>query len=391
MSSSTTSSDGDARAFLRWWLGPLALLLLGAGVLSFLVDANTVFGHGFLPALDDHRVNDSRIAKAERLSREAFDVVLFGSSRTHLGLDPRDTGAPSGRAYNAGVPMTTFDEIADLAQLMLSSGHVPRTTFFLVQLDLFTDPHGSQARRLRSRLDPAYQRAEYLLDHILSYAAAQQSLNVLQASQKQPPDTRYNSSDGKLRFRTPPDDIRSRFTRNLKRAKLEGQHQRYSPRTMERFKRLVAKLCAAGASVRVAIAPVHALQLELWWQEGRAAHYDEMLRALSRLPPDPGSDCGQVVDFSGFLGIHSEAVPTAEETDLAMRHYYDDSHFNERVGAAVLGQLLPDAPQRPVPGLTGYPLSPDTVEADIERVHEEQRAYADGHVDELAWLRALQP
>lgn len=377
--------EAPARRFLLIWLGPLSGLLLLSACLSLALDPSWVFGTSLLD-VGELRLNDSRAAKAERIIDGTFDTVVFGSSRVHLGIDPKSSAFMGDRVYNAGLPASQLSDILDLIELALEQPERPRRIVLLLQRDLFTHMAAADARGQRSRLAPGRDPVEHYLDHLLSYGSVVDAFTVLQRfwDQKEAtPPTRgeiRTDSLGMGHLSRPRATLRERFEHKLGRER--DLHPLRGPLApdFERLARALQALCAGGGEVRMAIAPVHALQLSLWFELEGQEPYQEMLTRLTATVASQGAGCAQLWDFSGFSGIPARTLPAPGPADSSPlgQAYLESSHFKPAVGDLMLQAMLGQGGD---PNLPGVLLRPETVGAHIASLMEAHAHYRESSAD----------
>ena len=184
MSSSTSSSSSsqtqpEARRYLAWFGSVTGLLLIASAIFVLTVDP---FGLGTPLAVDALRPFESergsRTSKADRVARGGNEVLLLGSSRTELGLDPDHPGSGGSRGFNAALRGTTLFETVRMYRLGREDPSLSRV-LLVVHLDVFHGRWTSGGDFEESRLNETLGRIDYSMEKILSARALEAAMDTV--------------------------------------------------------------------------------------------------------------------------------------------------------------------------------------------------------------------
>lgn len=347
------------------------------------------------PAIARHE----RLFKVVGLAAVPADIVILGTSRSDIGLDPRYLNA-YGKAVNLAMSNQPYRETRELFEYT-SKGIKPPS--YIIGLDFFVSNVNfvEPAELEADNYSPGRKRqlaisASTLADAALSvirprvpvgddwsaagwrmmdddYARTQGNRRLMLASERgyltshycRPPKCRFaiHSADGK---RTPLDELR---------ALLRSAYHR-------------------GIVVKLFISPSHARQWEMLKLAGLWDEWEAWKRDLVEMNAEEAQRAGRqsypLWDFSGYNTITTEEVPPLGDREHIMRWYLDSSHYTSRAGRLVLDRMFAkDGEHVDVPDDFGLPLDESNIWDRLKKIRQQGEIYRGKYgqdLDELAEL-----
>ena len=143
------------RRYLKIVAAAVTIGLAVVGVFNAVIDPFGAYRIIEVPALGDYKAEaGGRIGKAETIRRSAWDVIVLGSSRAQVGVDPYDELWAGSVVANAALGGTNLQETVQVLQYSLQVSR-PRRVILLMDFVLMDDnqvghPTFSQSRTVAS-------------------------------------------------------------------------------------------------------------------------------------------------------------------------------------------------------------------------------------------------
>lgn len=411
-------------AYLRVMLFSCVVTLLLSALVNYAVDP-----YGLYRSMERAGINvlkpksgpNGQLVKPYRVLEVRPNTLVLGNSRTEAGLDPESPAWPDAMrpVYNLSLPASGIDAAHGNLRHVLAS-QPPKTVVLGIDFfDFVTDVRragstqakepGDLERRLLVDRDgqpnPA-RRWQVVKDHAtvlfslntlidtVQTVAMQRMANVanLTAGGFYPmfEYRRFIEADGQnTMFR----QVETTYLTSYLRLQptLYPAAGNTSPE-LAHLAGIIAACRAANVRLIVFIHPYHAHILESYRAAGLWDLFEEWKRAVVRVVDSdrrahPDQPAVALWDFSGFNGITSEDVPKAGDRKSSMRWYWEAGHYNAAVGDKVLAKILADG--EPADDSFGVRLTPDNVDAQIERIRGERERYAAAHSPDIEGIRKL--
>ncbi len=349
----------------------LATLILGAALvagINVVVDPYGLFGiveiKGFnaeKPARDG-----SHTLKSLQLRRQDYEVVVLGSSRAQLGIDPTSPTLNGARAFNLGLVDLSMTELEHVVDYLLQH-QAPHTVLIGVDLISFNanrpaNHDFAESGFAGNGLLTVYVRrvvstrafADSLSTVVYNLAGAGRSPFDRHGARKRPADARY--------------DHREAFRHMIAYyAKWDFYADFvYGADNVWALRRSVERLLDRNIGVFLFISPVHASQLEVMRLMGLYDEFERTKRDLVALTSalDAG-DRLQLWDFSGYNSITLEHLPPPHSGD-AMHWYWEQAHYRRATGDLMLARMLGTAGwNEHIPADFGVRLGPRNIDAHL--------------------------
>jgi len=373
-----------------------SLLALGSAALNLVVDPFWSFHGRDLFGLAEHRSQGSRAGKAEMLARGGHDVIILGSSRAEMGLDPADPSWGGASVYNASLAGTNLLETRCVYDHVLAHGG-PRLVLLCADLLAFSSRRATSADFDTSLFNPELNALSYYCLSLIGYRSTHESFRALMRCSGAEA-RRVTWRNGHVRAVTASAGHHRRwFTNTIRRFSRDRQTYRGFRFGQDRVAamRHIAESCRRrNVRLIIVISPVHAMQLETIRIMGLWGDFERMKREVVRAADDANaleSTAPPVAawDFTGFRGPLTESVPQDHEKDRAMKWFGDSSHFTPRLGSVVIARVLGAAEGPDDGGGFGFQLTRENLAGHLAGVRSDREAYAAGHPGEIEWIRRM--
>lgn len=338
--------------YLKTLFVVVATPLLVLALFNLLVDPYNIYGVVKSPALDAAKLECSflisRVAKAEMLRNSRCEVLVLGSSRAEVGIDPHCAAWNCDEVYNLGLSGTCIAEAAQVCRYAIHTKPLQRVVL-LADFDNFAD--NDQSPKLEeTRCNEQKDTVEYHLGKLLGIKTAKSSLATLRRYRRGPETTTWTLDRGHLCAPLRSGEYRDSFDL-LTRQFLQQLYTRYiySGRSMRGVSQIVADCRQANVELIVVLSPIHALHLETIHQAGLWPTFERWKRDLvDAIASDRQlhSNARRVAlwDFTGYSPYTCERVPAAGDAQANMRWYIEWSHFTPELGDLVVARILGQAP-----------------------------------------------
>ena len=354
--------------FLTATLSPLVAI----GFFNGIVDPYGIFNSpkisGFNQVKPAKFYND-RLFKAIEITQIQPKVILLGSSRTQWGLDPQHPAFDE-PTYNLALQGANMHETLRYFQHAIANQSQLKTVVLGIDFFMFTDLPNKLIFK-ESRLEKKYITFEDAISVLFS-------LDALETSQKTIEENKTESEtheflDGLLLVdpRKPLPGSLEEFTKFIVRGFKEKDEATLSQQKLEFFQALVNLCQNRRIKLKIFISPAHAMQWEASRLNGEWETFEQWKREIVKIAP--------VWDFSGYNSITTE--PITEQ----MNHYIDSSHYRKEVGDVILSRILDDQTET-VPDDFGVLLTPDNIEAHLEKIRGDRERWVKNNPEAVQLL-----
>jgi hypothetical protein len=376
----------------------------GVAAMNVLVDPAGAFPRVHLKLFEKVRYLDlDRVARAEMAARGDWQVIVLGSSRAEAGLPAGHPFFTTNRACNLSLAGAMFPELEaefDFAQQHNNLEHV------ILCLDFFMFSKGAPwvDNFSESKFNSNFDRFPYYCRRLLGRAAIDRSWDAvrrtLQGYRPVPQQTRgfRNNWLGA--------DVcqRELFGRVLYNYGAGYRLQIFAPSYLEQFRHIVRVCHDQRIDLRVAIMPVHALDLELVYASGHWKDFEDWKLSLVKVLGEEGVEGKfNLWDFTSYAGMTAEPVPPAGDCRTRMKYYFENSHCTPLLGGLMLDAMLRGKESEPAnadvdpprssegrgePGF-GVRLTKSNVQQELARILQERTVYALTNADDIAWVQRI--
>ena len=372
------------------------LALATVATFNLRTDPYAIYRWASDPSLRDIRGDiDSRITKSEQLARGDWQVLLLGSSRTQLGVDPHMRLWGDREVYNGALRGGTIYEAERMLRFGLAHDELEEVVLFA---DFFAFSAGALTLYdfENSRLNGALDLVDFHLGNLLGLHGTEESRWVRERAEEGRPsildDHGFQSSGAGKRTGT--HEVFETVLVNYLTSRDKYADYRTGEVHVESY-RTILDLCAErGLPVRVVILPVHASLMHALAERGLWPVYEDWKRLLvgelvasgaaAGVGVEPGAAAG-VLDFTSFAGPAGE--PLYEDGRPRTAQWFRDaSHFGKRFGARVLRRLLRGGGKE---SAKARELTPDTLEQALADLRAEHADWVARRPDDAAFVARL--
>ncbi|MEQ1662562.1 MAG: hypothetical protein ABL877_07685 [Thiobacillus sp.] len=372
----------------------VAMLFIVVAGVNWVVDPYGVYRDYSLDDWKPHAATQGALVKPYQVLRAAPRTLVLGNSRAEVGFDPQDAAwlASEQPVYNLALPGTGVRAARRLLEHTVSRHAIKRVVLGVDFMDFLVQPSGQFLEpELSGRLLLApdgglntYRRLSMLKDGastLISLDALIHSLDTLRQHQKSGvahltssgfnPMHDYGRmarADGYYAL------FRQRDVENLQAYQQRPRHLFHAgTATSPPLDDVAAIMQLAkqhGIQIDLVIYPYHAHLLEIFQLSGLWNVFEDWKRALVIRVESVGDARVNLWDFSGYHPYATEAVPAPGDRTTAVRWYWEAGHFKAALGHQVLDQL-----KTPDSNGFGIKLTPDNLEAQLERQREAGAIY----------------
>jgi hypothetical protein len=372
--------------YIKIWLSITLGALATVAILNLLVDPLGAHPGIHWKAFDDYRyaLND-RIPKAEMARRGDWEVIVLGSSRAKAGFPAVHSFFLTNKTCNLSLDGVTFPEVFAAFEL---ASHCNPIKHVVLGLDFYMFSQGNpyvldfQESRFNTNLDVFLYYSKQLLG-IASTRMTFDTLGEKLAGKRVDPQERFGFAGPKLPSGVSQRDL---FDKVLRQMGAGYAMQKFDLTRMDLVRQIVQACRDRHIDLKIAIMPVHALDIELLHAVGRWNEFEQWKTDLVEIVATNGAG-GQVAlwDFSGYSGPPAEVVPPAGDTASRMKYYFENSHCLPVVGGMMLDRMFGP------PGTNefGVLINQTNFQAHQTRILEDRAAYAKAHPDDMAWIQRI--
>lgn len=383
------------RRYLAAFLVSAIMTALALAAINWTVDPYAIFRTQGL--LEKAQIKplltlNERVFKTVRLAREKLDVIVLGTSRADIGLDPQHLAV--GRSANLATFDQPIDETRRLFELAASHSDLQSA---VIGLDFFTF---NALRQLPSDFVTDNFEAIRPVQLAFSVTTTMDSWKHHKQKTAGPGDCCY-SNGARIPSPSPLGHYRSHFMSSEEMylqskylpaptCKYEFSSQKTNqPSSLQDMRAIVALAHARHIALKLFISPSHARQWEVISNAGLTDKWEEWKRALVQINVEEAARAKRPAfplrDFSGYNAISTEAVPAEGDMKRTMRWYSDSSHYTLALGNVVLDRISGSAIHEPgVPDDFGVLLTPATLENQLVLVRQGHARYRAMHPEDEA-------
>jgi hypothetical protein len=366
--------------FNSTFLITVGIALLGTGIMNIAIDPFGVFQipkiQGFTQDKPGKRDND-RIFKTADIIYTQPKTIIIGSSRVRQGIDPAHPALLNKPSYNLGLNgINAYEQLRYLRHAIANQQDL-KVVVLEVDLFMFNGALKTQTAFDAKRLEKNHLTLKDIIDTTLSWNAIQASYQTLVHSfeDRNDPATANYGDNGFLPYR----NVNKEGTQGRFKASINQYlefHNKYqlSQQFIEDFKQLVELCREKNITLKVFISPAHATQSEVIRLTGQGQTYENWKRQIVNIIP--------IWDFSGFNSI------TTAKINNKMDKYSDNSHFLPFVGAFILDRLFSYQPDK-VPQDFGVWLTPNNIEAHLQKTRRDREKWVKDHPDEVELVKQI--
>lgn len=372
----------------------LAALTVVAGV-NLITDPFGAYGNIHYQPLADYSDSlGTRTARAEKLRRGDWEMLIIGSSRPQMGYAPDHPALRNFKAFNAALPGTNMRELLPVTQYTLKHNQ-PSRILLGIDFVLFSEGRDYNDDFAQSRFSSNRDLVSYHLDNTISLRACYASAKSIFFCARHAPrqftpygqTTRHTKDVTRGHRRLFADRLNGFFTNPETYANYQ-----YSNDRLECFRRIIQVCKEHGVALDIVINPVHAAQLEAVRLSGLWPTFEQWIREVTAIVEVERSAAeGQFdVRLVSFLSVSpycDEAIPAEGDTRTVMQFWWESSHFKGQLGDYVLDELYGSPPPDRV--RFGTTLTPDTADAHLATLRSDHDRWEQDHPEDCGFVRSV--
>lgn len=390
---------GTYRYFLKHVLFAGIAMLMACAGLHLAADPYDVFGTPKIEGLNQVKAvigSKQRIFEAVELLRRKPQAVIFGTSRSDIGIDPNHAAFSGLTRFNAAASGQHIGETEELLRTLLdNSPDAPQIVVigldFMAFNALAPDPFDyspdnlSALRRFQllfsisTTLDSmrTLQRQNYYYQLGLGGLLRNDGFREYIGNPAMKRHEQFEGSEeGFLRntYNAPPSCTWSAQDTNRRRDYLES------------FRSILHLAHTRKVDLKLFISPSHARQWETVAAAGLWPKFEQWKRDLVRINQEEAqstqSNPFSLIDFSGYNSITTEAVSDEPE----MLHYWESSHYRKTTGDLVLNRLFNIGK---TPADFGHAINTQNIEGWLVKTKKAQNQYRATHPADVDIIKRL--
>ncbi len=338
-------------------------------------------------------VGGGRIFKASALLNTNYRVVILGTSRANVGINPLHPKLEQmGGAYNAGLNGSNLYEIEKIFNFVLKNNKNTKLVIFSLDFIMFSNRRKTNADFEQSLFAGNHHWLTQLA-HTFSLDEAYYSFLTLKDNfgrKRSIYDAMYTDRGAtKQTFDAPHHTL---FKNILAKNFLVNTNTYagfcYSQDRLMRFKRILQTAREQEVDLVFFISPIHAWLLETIHLMGLYPAFEQWKRDLVNLIAEnanlnPTQKSFPLWDFTGYNQFTTETIP--DNLDQAMQWYWEASHYQHSLGNLVLTNILDKKATQDFGAL----LTPKNIEVHLQNTQQARQAYRQTHVSRMAELQQL--
>lgn len=392
------------RGYLTHLLASTTLALALTAAFNWFADPYAIFGGPRFPNINEAKplVTDNvRIFKMVGYLHHPMDALILGTSRAHVGLNPKHQAFNGLRAVNLAMPAQPNAETASLFKFVAERNPLRMA---VIGLDFFASnayltfspdftPDNFNADRkwkLLLSFDTLTAGAKTLFKKGNFPKAPDEA--ITESRQGYSKQALLNSEKGYMwgGVYLPGPKCRFRFEAGPSET---GNVQHTPP--LDDIRALIALAHRHDVKLHLFISPSHARQWEVLAALGLWNAWEDWKRQLVRINAEEAARAHRkpfpLWDFSGYHGISTESLPDPNSPDAEMAGYIESSHYKPAIGNLVLDRMFDlKVPGRTLPGDFGVLLTQDGIDQHLEAIRSARMRYRQTHPQDIAEIAELE-
>lgn len=328
-----------------------------------------------------------RMIKANRIRSLKPDVLVMGSSRSEIGLNPENpdllkTAIP---AFNLGISSVTIHEILRYLQ---HAHQIRPLKQVVIGLDLlmFNISKPVEVDFNENRLAPHLIGWYWdLFQALLTFDGIKASSKTLFQQSKIPAAVYLPDGFRDDKYSWPQIQEKGGHRRAAINNESNDLYDLYgyvffsftnenkSTDSLDTFKQILIFCQKNSIDLHLFISPEHARKLVLIHKLGLWPELEFWKRNLVTLIAENAPEF-TLWDFSGFNSITTESFPPIGDNQTQMRWYWESSHYKKEVGNMILHKLLTNATEN-YPNDFGVRLNPTAIEPLLQQIKVQRDKY----------------
>jgi len=332
----------------------------------------------------------SRTSKAELINRADYDVLLLGSSRTEVAIDPLHPVWAGKKVYNIGLAASSIRELQQVLDFAHATHRAQSVVLFCDFLGLW-GPAEMNGDFADSRFNVDRSSIEYHIVNLVGLRSLAASSQVLARWWADKP-TSYTPRGRRrhLRFNR---TVRVQFDKYIRRYLVRFEplaDYRPGSARLENFRQMLRSCRDNGVDVVVVVLPVHAITLETLRVAGLWPIVEDWKRQLVDIvEQERGNRAMPMWDFATYNRYSTESLPASMEDSRKLKWFWDPSHCRSELGDKVLEKVLGSSGAAGPHGDFGALITSENIDAHLARVRTAREEYAGTFPHDVEWVAQI--
>lgn len=337
------------------------LLLVGTvSTANYMINPLGAYGSPVIKGLNDQfpaASSYARIYRSEAVKRLKPEVLITGTSRAMIGMDPQPEMFGGARVYNMGMSAATIAEQRRVVEFTHAVHPLKKIIMPLdfLSFNAFRPDRGADAidRYNPKNLTPLKSflyryNTVPTLDTLLASFRHLRYMKQLERRSVYMPNGRLHQYDLLWRFGI--NGVAKEFSRPNPDKDIAGEtfSVHYAGKnagtTYHQFEAILDFARRNGIEVIVLLSPLHERYLAQFEQKGEVSLWLEWKKRIEDIVRANGlrygADPYPLWDFQYLNSITTEPVPPLGDTESRMRWFHDDNHYSPATGDLVLRKIL---------------------------------------------------
>ncbi len=379
--------------YLRLMAAGMIAGLAVVALINVVVDPFRVYGLFDVAALRGYRDKlNGRTAKSERVRREQYDIVVLGSSRVGMGIDPASEVLGPHRVCNMGLGRTNLKEMASVVDFICGERPPEKMVFFL-DFHMFNEHRDVTGDFINSPFNTSRSAAEYHMGNLIgAQAFGESKKTIVNSFTGELAECDENGHRTKRTSKTLPRRRFEKTVRNfLTNRELYGG-ETFAETRLEYLRHIIRTCREHDIELVIAFPPIHAHMLEAIWQAGLWDTFEQCKRLAMGAVSEANTLAGdkwraELWDFTSYAGYASETVPPAGDA-TSMTWYMDPSHFFSEIGDFAVSRMLDlPTPDGATEADFGKLLTSQNIAQHLLDIRTERAQYVAANAHEADWIR----
>lgn len=324
----------------------------------------------------------NKLFKAVEVMRFKPKIILLGSSRIVLGLNPEHPSLLNGNnTYNLGIPGVHVYELRRYLEHVIVNQPNLKQVVIGIDFFMFNDFNKNSFQVQENLLEKTAIPLQDLLNIVFSLEGFEASKTTIALNRKASDLTPYYLNGMRDNKKTDESNdnketMKSIFLKGIKRYLNDSNYYKnYSLNvSLTEFKKVIDICRDRNIDVKVFISPEHTTQMEAIRVAGLWSVFEEWKRQVSTITP--------VWDFAEYNKITTESI------NNEMQYFLDSTHYRKEVGDKILNRVL-SYQQEPESDDFGVLITPENIESHLAKIRANREVWTRSNPDVVKLVQQI--
>lgn len=313
-------------------------------MINFWIDPYKIFNAPKIEGINKHQIiNKDREANSYNLYSKQFDLIIMGTSRTLVSMNPSSKILNQYKVYNASMYSTNMFEQGKVLNFI--SEHQNNLKYLIYGVDFltFSNKRLPKEKFYNSLYNNQITSIELISKMLLSSNMLNDSIRTVKKNMTGVENDYYIAGYNYKENKTVDHNMlfNKILTNNFLVSRYTYGCYEYGLDRLQIFKESINMFAKEDTKVILFISPMHVRQLIALDNLGLMPEYLNWIRDLAEIVGNINNTYNnsvQLWDFSGFNDITMEKIP--ENKNIQMKYYWESSHYKTKVGDMILKRIL---------------------------------------------------